>query len=100
MRARRSLFVSLAKAQLFAIPRWFSRDDELPFFGMETIILCFHLSGTVLSLLQRIERELRTFSTSSSNSHSWSTRVGMPSDPGAVFDLDVFKAIRISGIVN
>ena len=47
MRARRSLFVSLAKAQLFAIPRWFSRDDELPFYGMDTIMLfpfvrCYH----------------------------------------------------------
>ena len=40
------------------------------------------------------------FSTSSSNSHSWSTQVGIPSDAGAVFDLDVFKVIRISGIVN
>ena len=92
MRARRSLFVSLAKAQLFAIPRWFSRNDELPFFGMETIILCFHLSGTALSLSPRIEWELRTFSTSFSNSHSWSTRVGIPCDPGAVLDLDVLKA--------
>ena len=54
VRARTSLFVSLAKAQLFAIPRWFSRDYELPFLGMETIILCFHLSETVLSLLLRI----------------------------------------------
>ena len=55
MRAR-SLFVSLVKAQLFAIPRWFSRDYELPFFGMETkIMLCFHLSSTELRLSLRIE---------------------------------------------
>ena len=26
--------------------------------------------------------------------------IGIPSDPGVVFDLDVLKAIRISGIVN
>ena len=32
---------------------------------METIILCFHLSGTMLSLSLRIEWEIRTFSTSS-----------------------------------
>ena len=43
---------------------------------------------------------MRTFSTSSSNSHCWSTRVGIPSDPGAVFDQDVLKAIQISGILN
>ena len=65
---------------------------------METIILYFYLSGTVLSLW--IELLIRTFSTSSSNSHSWSTRVGIPSDPGEVFDLDVFNAVRISGIAN
>ena len=40
------------------------------------------------------------FSTFSSNSHSWSAQVGMLSDPGAVFDIDVLKAIRISEIVN
>ena len=55
MRARRSLFVCLAKAQPCAIPRWFSRDYELIFFGMETIMLCIHLSWKVLRLSQMIE---------------------------------------------
>ena len=67
---------------------------------MGTIILCFHLSGTALSLSLRIEFLPRTFSTSSPNSHNRSTRVGIPTDPGAVFDLDVIRAVRISGIVN
>ena len=35
-----------------------------------------------------------------STSHSWSTQVGIPSDSGAMFNLDVLKAVQIWGIVN
>ena len=54
----------------------------------------------MLSLSIMIELELWTLSTSSSNSHSWRTLIGVPSDPVAVFGLDVYKAVQISEIVN
>ena len=50
MRPRRRLVVRLAKATLYAIPRSFSKDYELPFIGIETIMLFRFVRDRVITI--------------------------------------------------